>query len=451
MADPELFWNGPTWMGQIQGSNVSPCYRKKRLKADFRGTSMYASVRVHQLNDYCPRDDIWSLLYVFCDLASGGLPWMSHAANRDREACKIIKERIHGLEAKADGEILIDTRRLLMGDEYHVALFKKRKGNLDSPDLDQDTLVDDDDDPSLPRPLSLSEDKSKVGLLTKAFEHLKGLEYSDIPDYDLIESCLQGFLTPNSNSDEKDEKKIDQNSSVPSIDWELLAETYGTETDSKKFKQENLNLPTWEWVNEQGSRLDSSIFAEDGANTGNNPEENTVSTLFGEAADMTRLPLELRFRVAQMDYNTSNDGTIDSYLALRDWLNVALPLLYCTWDSKRYEKGGHRSNNDGYRREFFLRLVNKCLECAATFKSFRDIKIMYDDDDNAEQKISTAKRRRLVQINNMSSHESGSENSNKKVSTELLLISKVMFELRMTKKAEDKLSRAPPPRLSFGS
>jgi len=230
-----------------------------------------------------------------------------------------------------------------------------------------------------------------------------------------------------------------------------LAETYGTETDSKKFKQENLNLPTWEWVNEQGSRLDSSIFAEDGANTGNNPEENTVSSLFGEAADMTRLPLELRFRVAQMDYNTSNDGTIESYLALRDWLNVALPLLYCTWDSKRYEKGGHRSNNDGYRREFFLRLVNKCLECAATFKSFRDMKIMYDDDDNAEQKISTAKRRRLVQINNMSSHESGSENFNKKVSTELLLISKVMFELRMTKKAEDKLSRAPPPRLSFGS
>ncbi|OEU16502.1 hypothetical protein FRACYDRAFT_155050, partial [Fragilariopsis cylindrus CCMP1102] len=60
--------------GQSPGSAGS-CYRKEREKADFRGTSMYASVRVHQLNDYCPRDDIWSLLYVFCDLASGGLPW----------------------------------------------------------------------------------------------------------------------------------------------------------------------------------------------------------------------------------------------------------------------------------------------------------------------------------------------------------------------------------------
>ncbi|EEC50328.1 predicted protein, partial [Phaeodactylum tricornutum CCAP 1055/1] len=50
-------------------------YRLEREKAEFRGTSMYASLRVHQGKDYAPRDDVWSLLYVFCDLVSGGLPW----------------------------------------------------------------------------------------------------------------------------------------------------------------------------------------------------------------------------------------------------------------------------------------------------------------------------------------------------------------------------------------
>eukprot|EP00536_Pseudo-nitzschia_multiseries_P002533 jgi/Psemu1/183719/e_gw1.34.40.1 len=59
----------------IDTNAQKPCYRVERPSADFRGTSMYASVRVHQLREYSPRDDIWSLMYVFCDLASGGLPW----------------------------------------------------------------------------------------------------------------------------------------------------------------------------------------------------------------------------------------------------------------------------------------------------------------------------------------------------------------------------------------
>jgi len=465
LADSKLIWKGAAWMGESLGSARS-CYRKERERADFRGTSMYASVRVHQLKDYCPRDDIWSLLYVFCDLASGGLPWMSHAANRDREACKIIKERIHGLEAQADGEILIDTRRLLMGDKYHVALFKKRKGNVDPPDHDQDALVDDDNDPSLPRPLALFDDEHKIGLLTKAFEHLKGLEYSDRPDYELIRKCLQGFLTTTSEDNHSSNMSNnnpmdDQNSPIPPIDWELLAEDFKT-NDSKKRILKNSPLPTWDWIDEHGS-LEYSIFAEaESSMIGeNNAEEEIGAPLFGEAADMARLPLELRFRVAQMDYNTLHSITIESHLALRDWLNVALPLLHCPWDSKQYEKGGHRSNDDGYRREFFFKLVDKCLECAIKFRNFREMKIIYDDDITIDPIPSSCsdevkqeghnKRRRRVQINNMDELESYGEKSNNKGLLDLVLISKVMFELRMTKKAEEKLSRAPPPRLSFGS
>ena len=68
-------------------------YRQERTKAEFRGTSMYASLRVHQLKDYCPRDDMWSVMYVFCDLVSGGLPWMSYAAARNRDMCQTVKEQ----------------------------------------------------------------------------------------------------------------------------------------------------------------------------------------------------------------------------------------------------------------------------------------------------------------------------------------------------------------------
>lgn len=469
LANSTLTWGGLNWIGQSPGSAGS-CYRKEREKADFRGTSMYASVRVHQLNDYCPRDDIWSLLYVFCDLASGGLPWMSHAANRDRDACKTLKERIHGLEAQPDGEILINTRRLLMGDEYHVALFKKRKGKVDPPEIHegQDAIVDDENDPSLPRPMALSEDKHKVGLLTKAFDHLKGLGFNDIPDYDLIKECLEAFLTDTSNGDYSSNTTSNNNAmdgrrdlSIPPIDWERLAEAFEN-NDSKKrtFKirsdsglLENSSLPTWDLLDEQDS-LESSIFAEAESSmiSEKNAEEENGVPLSGEAADIARLPMELRFRIAQMDYNTLHNTSIEPYLALRDWFRVALPILYSPWDSERYEKGGHRSNNDGHRREFFLKLVEKCLACASKFLFFREMKIIYDDD-NVDDSVAEVdnqrpiKRRRRVHINNMHEPENG---SNEKGLSDLLLISKVMFELRMKKKVELKLSRAPPPRLSFG-
>ena len=100
-ADPNRPWKGK-WMspsfskGDSSKNNIEGCIRQERESAEFRGTSMYASLRVHQGKDHCPRDDIWGLLYVFCDLVTGGLPWMSHAAARDRSSCQIIKEMVVG-------------------------------------------------------------------------------------------------------------------------------------------------------------------------------------------------------------------------------------------------------------------------------------------------------------------------------------------------------------------
>jgi serine/threonine protein kinase len=536
LANPKQVWKGSNWMGSstpdstmhqrpfellshngtsssnssknsngASSSSTKACYRQERSTADFRGTSMYASARVHQLQDYCPRDDIWSLLYVFCDLAAGGLPWMSHAANKDRAACKILKERIHGLEAQADGELLVDTRRLLMGDEYHRALFKKRNGSVDPPlEHEQNALVDDDDDPNLPKPLALSEDKRKVGLLKEAFDHLKGLGYDDIPDYDLIQRSLEGFLEKNENETTGNDKNTTTTTTtthssgggssqiIPSIDWKLLSESSKSESKKRIIpKTSDTSVPTWEFINDGNDNgndnesnvkdplvLDSSIFAEAEASllNGSTAEEENGAPLYGDAADLARLPMELRFRVSQMEYHTLHKNTIEPHLAMCDWLRVCLPLLYSPWNSKKYEKGGHRSNKDGYRREFFLKLVNKCLDCANKFGGFRTMNSIYDydndndngdDDDNDEAIITGGKdrptkrrrRRRRIQMNNLhqpmttTKIRGGCDDDDKKSksSSDLLAISKVMFELRMTKQAEEKLSRAPPPRLSFGS
>mmetsp|Transcript_24326 Transcript_24326/g.67334 ORF Transcript_24326/g.67334 Transcript_24326/m.67334 type:complete len:820 (-) Transcript_24326:159-2618(-) len=520
LANPKQSWKGSTWMGDLPGSsgprfellspdraaNASacdnnknayaqkPCYRVERRTADFRGTSMYASVRVHQLREYSPRDDIWSLLYVFCDLASGGLPWMCYAANRDRAACKLLKERIHGLEAQADGRIKNDTRRLLMGDEYHRALFKKRNGKVDPPmDHEEGALIEDDVDPDLPPPLALSEDEHKVEMLTRAFDHLKGLWYADIPDYDLIQKCLESFL----------EKEIDPRSGanttaattktnggaesfIPRIDWKLLSESFKcSDADGRSAKHSNKrsSVPTWELAGDDMDPLDASIFAEaeTSISKGNNGEEESAP-LYGEAADMARLPLEMRFRIAQMEYNASHNSTIEPHLALNDWLAACLPLLHGSWNSRKYEKGGHRSNDDGYRRELFLKIVNKCLDCASRFGWFRDVRVMYDDNDDesddesegttnktkesgtdANTERPSKRRRRRRNICTSNSHEptaiaasgeerpSETEGNGAGAVVDLVLISRVLFELRMTKKAEEKLSPPPPIRLSFGS
>ena len=45
--------------------------RMKRENADFRGTTLYASPSAHEGEDQCPRDDVFSLMFVFCDLVCG--------------------------------------------------------------------------------------------------------------------------------------------------------------------------------------------------------------------------------------------------------------------------------------------------------------------------------------------------------------------------------------------
>lgn len=411
-SDRNHVWTGKDWI-RPPNQTGEGYYRKERSTADFRGTSMYASLRVHQLKDFCARDDMWSLLYVFCDLVSGGLPWMSHAANRDREACQKLKERIHGEEPGRPDE----TERLVMGHAYHMALFKKCKGGIDPVE---------DSNIELPEPLPLSKDEKNVNLLRKAFQHLAKLSFNDTPDYNLIKQCLEGFLD--------EDGEVEENG-LAQINWSTLYEA-----SQKKTKQTPVlgeGVPTWDLEGDIDP-VDASEFAEAEATSSSELSEVNISSADG---DFGRLPLEMRFRLSQMEYNTLHHSNVPPHLALRDWLRVALPVLYGEWDSKQFEKGGHRFSGDGYRRESYLKAIEKCLKCSRKFSNFRHLDCVYYSEENGS--IASRKRRKITST--MPGPKHGS------LGTDLVTIAKIAFRLRHAKKIEEKKPYAPPPRLQFGS
>jgi serine/threonine protein kinase len=416
-ADSKHVWKSKKDNGEDQQQY---CMRLEREKADFRGTSMYASVRVHQLKDYARRDDMWSLLYVFCDLVSGGLPWMSFAANRDRDACQEMKERIHGLDGNGD-----QTEKLLMGDEYHVAKYKfdmaKKKG--------------DEELPPVPEPLKMSKDPEKIELLRTAFDHVAKLSFSDEPDYAIIQECMHGFL----------DSPIDEADSLPALDWQLVSSqspssepTNGDKTHahSAAWKQ---GIPSWHIEGAQPAFLeDEALWEEAEAEHAETRSLPPVSKLSGDAADMARLPLELQFRVAQIVYNMNHSSSIPGQIALNCWMQCALPLVYGTWDTKAYEPGGHRTDSDGYRREVYLKLLDKCLKCASNFGYFRDRVCLYEAGADAGP---PATKRRKITADGPGASAGG----------EITMISRVLHGLGAAKQNESRKSSAPPPALSFGS
>lgn len=481
--DVNHVWKGSNWMRPVRyippadDGQPEVYYKQERTKAEFRGTSMYASPRVHQLRDHCARDDMWSLMYVFCDLVAGGLPWMQSAANRKRDECQVIKERIHGMTATAttaDGKdadsasstspsssYKTDHSQLLMGGDYFIALFRKYRGGIDPPADGPDENVE------VPPPLAMSKDIKKVMALDYVFEHLKELKFTDVPDYDLIQMSMEAFLDDQLQTPAAKEEQ----NQVPDIDWNEVAQQFmstnkggtgnldesGRPQDQPLWGGGKRKVPTWEFEKKahgvssddvHDDPVDWLLFAE----AEENHRESPKTVLDGEDADMERLPLEMRFRIAQMEFNTQHSSTIEPHLALRDWLRVALPLLNGEWDPKIFEKGGHRSSNDGYRREFFERLVDKCLACSDKFNGFRDSRCYYysENDENTadseQDEVKPRKKRRKVITTGVSEPRAGSTKG-----LDLVLISKVVFDLKMTKKKEEKLSRAPPPRLSFGA
>ena len=388
--------------------NPTHCLREERTTAEFRGTSMYASLRVHQGKDFTFRDDMWSLLYVFCDLISGGLPWMSYAANRDRDACQRVKEEIHG-DAQTNND---KTEIMLFGEEYFLAKFKYDTAKKEGKDFNVD----------LPEPMEMSKDKRKVELLRKSFKHLAGLGFNDMPDYGTLQENIHGFL------ESPPEEKI----AARAIVWKPR-EIISPDQDSKRSKSAwDRNVPTWDFKD-----VDDPLDVEPGT-LWSEAESQVIpdTSIYGastESADLARLPLDFQFRIAQMNFHRQNGERSPPQVALRDWMKCSLYLLYGEWDSTKFERGNHRTNTDGYRRDLFLNLVDKCLQCALAFKYWTDPSIYFEDGI-----IEVSRKRKIL------SSAPGSNGS------DLVTISRVLTFLRHAKKFESKKKTPPPPSLSQG-
>jgi len=415
LADKEHPWPADReWLRPLNYKGKAT-YRKERSKADFRGTSIYASLRVHQERDYSPRDDIWSLMYVFCDLVSGGLPWMSHALNRDRQACFRLKERLHGDFNSEDGTA-DHTADLLKGDAHCVNLYRREK--QEEAGVDPEKLI------TVPEPLEMSKDTEKVNLLRKAFKHLAKLEFYDLPDYALIQECIRGFLKGEPSKDPL----------IQPIDWAGMDEKMMMSPEVKKSGR--TLVPQWDLVDNQDP-LEDGIFdaAEEAAKEQHRPDDF-----------LSRLPVEMRFHLAQLDCNLAaqKSGTLPPHRALRDWMQIVLPLLYEEWDARRYEDGGHRTSTDGFRRQRLLELLRKCDSYASEFGNFASREYYYEatsENGGSEPSGSSARKKRKIDVKH--------PNQDQSKSSDLLFVSRALFGLKRAIKAETMKKSAPPMRISF--
>jgi serine/threonine protein kinase len=438
-ADKEHVWDQKHWLKPYTYQNtefsISGCYRTERKKAEFRGTSMYASLRVHQCKDYCPRDDIWSLLYVFCDLVSGGLPWMQYAASRERDACQRHKERVHG--ENESGECSEpEIAELLKGDIYHKAFYQREK-SLEA-GIAEDRL------PPLPTPLAMCEETSKIQSLAKAFAHVGKLEFWEKPDYKLIQDCIKVF---NKESNSKDPI-------IRPIDW-----------DTNEYNQDEMNVPRkrqshneWQFIGETDpiDKLEDDVF--------DVPDE-LVDGQRNQDTFTNRIPLEFRFKITQMDYNLSalqswrsKQLEISTHRAMADWMLVVVELLYKEWDTKRYEDGGHRTSKDGFRRDCYLQLLEKCRKYAKQCDDFGKRDLMYSDPETSDSRHGDGKFKNDCETE---VHRKPSKRRTARLSSVipgsvvddsnyLLLVSRAIFGLDAVIKSEQSKKSAPPVPISFG-
>lgn len=183
------------------------------------------------------------------------------------------------------------------------------------------------------------------------------------------------------------------------------------------------------------------------------PALDLGASLTGEAADLARLPLQLQFRLAQVEYNARHPSTIQSHIALRDWMALAIPLAHGTWDTATWEQGNHRTDDDGYRNEVYMTMLQKCLAAADPFNRFLDRECYYHPVGDGDM---MAKRRRvgtmcaIPQLVSDDSAAGGGADDNVVMESPLVVVSRFFFSLRLALDLERGKNFAPPHKLSFG-
>lgn len=148
-----------------------------RPLAEFRGTSMYASLSSHRRQELGPKDDLWSWFYLVMDFLRGELPWAADAQLKNRQTVLRLKEHY----TETNPTLLVE---------------------------------------ALPGSTQLLE----------MMEYLQSLKYEDFPDYKKIREQLLavGESSLASDSDSGDEESGADNkealavASVSAIDWDSI-------------------------------------------------------------------------------------------------------------------------------------------------------------------------------------------------------------------------------------
>lgn len=135
--------------------------RQKRENVELRGTTTYASPNMHLGDDHCPRDDMYSLIFVFFDLICGKLPWTEASRSKDKKSVVDLKSEY----------CTTCPERMIQWVAQTVK---------DSEILHSETCNDYDEN----FPLHAQEQCLTV------LKHLQTLRFEDQPDYDLIEMAL---------------------------------------------------------------------------------------------------------------------------------------------------------------------------------------------------------------------------------------------------------------------
>mmetsp|Transcript_30952 Transcript_30952/g.45484 ORF Transcript_30952/g.45484 Transcript_30952/m.45484 type:complete len:340 (+) Transcript_30952:1-1020(+) len=326
--------------------------------------------------------------------------------------------------------------------------------------------------------------------------------FADEPNYELIQSCLKEFLPGNKSGEEvavdEEVARLVEQEDVSTIDWNFSfanKRSKSTSRSVKKEEEEEIMLgsggdgslgPTWELLDtddidplEAATLMDAekekraaadaaatAAAAAAAANGNDGADASTASDRSTEATDLSRLPLPLQLRLAQVQYNARHPHTIPVHIALRDWMELAVPLVYGVWNTEAFERGNHRTEGDGYRREVYEGMVQKCLDAAKPFKNFTHRSCFYHIPSNGEEGKAVVKkeeeeeengqkqpkrRRILTTMRGLERRSSSPHGGGLGANSCLLAVSRVFFGLRAALDEERERKFAPPPALKFGS
>lgn len=129
---------------------------------------------------------------------------------------------------------------------------------------------------------------------------------------------------------------------------------------------------------------------------------------------------------------------------------LAVPLAHGTWDTATWEQGNHRTDDDGYRNEVYMTMLQKCLAAADPFNRFSDIECYYHPLSDGEM---MAKRRRVSTTcapQLVTNDSSGGADDDAVMESPLVVVSRVFYSLRLALDLERGKNFAPTPKLSFG-